>query len=74
MWIKTKNKKTLIKVTRVSVVKSFGKYHITAVMPGQGSFDAAEEIGKYESETAADAEFRAIEHCIKEGIKFYEMK
>ncbi|MCG8580643.1 MAG: hypothetical protein MI866_12030 [Bacteroidales bacterium] len=74
MWIKTKDKKTLVNVSRVSIEKSFGKYHLTGTIIGQGSFDAAEEIGKYESQALAETELKAIENCIRNGENFYEMK
>jgi hypothetical protein len=74
MWIKTKDKKTLVEVSKVKVTKSFGKYHITGTMRAQSSLEASEELGKYESEALAEAELNAIENCIRNGENFYEMK
>ncbi|MCU4156631.1 hypothetical protein J1N10_11640 [Carboxylicivirga sp. A043] len=74
MWIKTKDKKTLVDVSKIKLVKSFGKYYLTGAMVAQGSLEAGEELGKYESEVLAENELKAIENCIRNGENFYEMK
>ncbi|MBK3516585.1 hypothetical protein [Carboxylicivirga marina] len=71
MWIKTKSKKTLVKVIQVKKYKTRKSYSLQGIC--QASLSAGVDLGKYESEELADAELKAIENCIKNGENFYEM-